>query len=119
MRTHVVKSTVPFDKQCRAIGLPTPIAEYRFHPVRKWRFDWAFVNEHLAVEIDGGVFMPGGGKHNRGPGFRKDTEKYAEAMIHGWRVLKVLPEHITKGQALMWIQQILNGQPARPTTTLF
>lgn len=119
MRTHVVKSTVRFDKQCRALGLPLPVAEYRFHPVRQWRFDWAFVHEQLAVEIDGGVFLPAGGRHNRGPGFRKDTEKYAEALMLGWRVLRVLPEHITTGQALTWIQHIVNGPPTRSTPTLF
>ncbi|HAT10302.1 MAG TPA: hypothetical protein DCS97_06855, partial [Planctomycetes bacterium] len=30
------------------------IAEHRFHPTRKWRFDFARPDIHLAIEIDGG-----------------------------------------------------------------
>jgi hypothetical protein len=29
---------VPFDRLCALSELPSPVAEYRFHPGRKWRF---------------------------------------------------------------------------------
>ena len=32
-------------------GIPIPIKEYRFHPVRRWRFDLAWKVEKLAVEV--------------------------------------------------------------------
>lgn len=74
----------------------------------RWRrFDLAFVGERLAIEIDGGAFLAQGGRHTRGSGYRQDCEKLAEAVILGWRVLRVLPEHVTSGAALTWIERTL------------
>ena len=100
---------IPFDTQCKAVGLPVPVAELKFHPLRRWRFDWAFTEAKLAVEVEGGVWT--GGRHTRGVGFLKDCEKYAEALIHGWRVLRVTPKHIQDGKALGWCYAILEGKP--------
>lgn len=60
--------------------------EYKFHPTRKWRFDFADPDNKVAVEIDGGVFS--GGRHTRGSGFRADCEKINAAAVLGWRVLR-------------------------------
>jgi len=94
-----------FDHQCRAAGLPAPTPEFRFHPVRRWRLDWAWPDRSLAVEIDGGVYVQG--RHSRGAGIEKDCEKYAEALMAGWRVLRVTPRHVKTGQALTWIEKLL------------
>jgi hypothetical protein len=110
-------------EQCRLIGLPEPEPEVQFAKAtgRKWRFDAAWTGNiempdtptqlyrHpepflLAVEIDGGVFSAGGGRHNRGAGYRADCEKFAQAAIDGWHVIRVLPDHVKNGQALTWIQ---------------
>lgn len=96
---------------CRAMGLPEPVAEFRFHPTRRWRFDFAWPDLKLAVEIDGGAFMAGGGRHTRGAGYRADCEKLAEAAIAGWRVIRCLPEHVTKGEAAKWIARATEAQP--------
>lgn len=56
--------------------------EYRFHPTRKWRFDFAIPELKLAVEIEGR------GRHQTVDGFRKDCEKYNAALLLGWRVLR-------------------------------
>jgi very-short-patch-repair endonuclease len=56
--------------------------EYRFHPTRRWRFDFAFPSVKLAVEIDGR------GKHQTVAGVRADCEKANEAIRMGWRVLR-------------------------------
>lgn len=105
----MARLTLSFDRQCDLAGLPRPVAEHRFHVTRKWRFDWAFTTQKLAIEVEGAAFKAGGGRHTRGAGFRKDTEKYAEALILGWRVLRVLPEQIENGQALTWCDQILRA----------
>jgi very-short-patch-repair endonuclease len=96
-------------EQCRLIGLPDPCVELKFHPTRRWRFDAAWPHAKIAVEIDGGVFLPGGGRHSRGAGYRADCEKYAEAAILGWRVIRVLPEHVKSGVALGWIERLSKG----------
>ncbi len=41
--------------------LPEPRPEYRFHPTRLWRFDYAWPQERLAVEFDGGQWLQHGG----------------------------------------------------------
>ena len=48
-----------FALHCRAEKLE-PVRELQFHLDRKWRFDFAFVPEKLAVEIEGGLFVGGG-----------------------------------------------------------
>ena len=63
---------------------PEPVAEYRFHPERRWRFDWAFPAHLLAVEWNGGQYAPGGGRHNSD----RDREKILAAQALGWRVLQ-------------------------------
>ena len=85
--------------------LPNPMAEYRFHSTRKWRFDYAWPEVMLAVEVEGGTFVQG--RHNRGASFEADCEKYAEAICAGWRVLRVTGNHIASGQALDWIERCL------------
>jgi very-short-patch-repair endonuclease len=93
-----------------AHGLPIPVLEYRFHPVRRWRFDAAFIEQRIALEIDGGLFI--GGRHTRGAGAERDMEKFAEAMILGWRVLRVSPGQLKSGQAALWLASLLlKGRP--------
>ncbi len=87
------------------VGLPKPEREHRFHATRKWRFDLAWPAEMLAVEVHGGVWT--GGRHTRGAGFVRDREKMNEAVLLGWRVLEVVPEHIDDGRALRWIELAL------------
>lgn len=91
--------------QCRALVLPAPELEYRFHPIRMWRFDFAWPDRKIALEVDGGAFI--NGRHVRGSGVRNDCEKFSNAAIHGWRVLRVLPEHVKSGVAINWLAEAL------------
>lgn len=65
---------------------PYPVREFRFHPTRMWRFDFAWPDKKIAIEIEGGVFVKG--RHSTGIGFTMDTEKYNQAVLLGWRVLR-------------------------------
>lgn len=56
--------------------------EYRFHPTRRWRWDFCFPSQKLAIEIDGR------GYHQTVKGVRADHEKQNEAVRLGWRVLR-------------------------------
>jgi very-short-patch-repair endonuclease len=67
-------------------SLPRPVMQHKFHLHRKWRFDFSFIEERLAVEIDGGAFH--GGAHGRGAQQSKDYEKMNTATAMGWRVLR-------------------------------
>lgn len=89
----------------KGAGLPEPVREHRFHPTRRWRFDLAWPDRLVAVEVDGGAFV--GGRHTSGAGFREDCVKVSEAAALGWRVLRVMPEHVKSGQALAWLERAL------------
>ena len=84
--------------QIRTAGLPEPEQEYRFHPSRKWRFDFAWPDLLLAVEVEGGTWARG--RHTRGKGFRGDCIKYGEALILGWQVLRATGDMIEDGTAI-------------------
>lgn len=72
---------------------PTLEQEHKFHPTRRWRFDFAHVITKAAFEIEGGVWS--GGRHTRGKGFTEDCVKYSEAQLLGWTVYRITPQMIT------------------------
>jgi len=74
------------------------VYEYRFHPVRKWRFDVAFPERRVALEIEGAVWTRG--RHTRGAGFLGDMEKYNTATQMGWRVYRCTWQEVENGQAV-------------------
>ena len=71
--------------------------EFRFHPQRKWRADFAHLPSRTLIEIEGGIFLRSGGRHNRGGGYARDTEKYLEAAMAGWTVLRLTEPQLEPG----------------------
>lgn len=92
----------------KANGLPEPVPELRFAPPRRWRFDYAWEEKKLALEVEGGVWTKG--RHNRPTGFLKDIEKYNTATILGWRVLRCTPKEIKSGAAAALVAEAWNVQ---------
>lgn len=113
--------------QLEQAGIPFE-REYRFAPPRRWRADFAVVNEksivwngigttdgdwhqeRILIEIDGGGFVTG--RHGRGAGMEKDAEKQSAAAILGYRVIRCTPAQVNDGRALSWIQQALGMEEA-------
>tara|TARA_R100001015_G_C4561335_1_gene121148 strand:+ start:433 stop:786 length:354 start_codon:yes stop_codon:yes gene_type:complete len=89
-------------------NLPIPVREHRFHETRKWRFDLAFLEHKLAVEIEGGIWNYG--RHNRAATFIKDMEKYNNACLLGWNLLRFTTEDVKKGDALQVIKIYFKGE---------
>jgi len=81
-----------------ALELPEPEREFKFCEERKWRADFAWPDQRLLVEIEGGTW--GGGRHVRGKGFEDDLEKYNAAMLLGWDVARFSGTMVNDGQAL-------------------
>lgn len=104
------RSTMPFHEQCRLTGNPVPVPEHKFHPTRRWRFDWSWPQQRLALEVQGGLFIQG--RHSRGAALMKEHEKLNEAATRGWRVLFVTPRQIVDGSALALVERALSqAQP--------
>lgn len=106
-----MRSEIWLGTLCVASGLPAPQLEYRFAPPRRFRFDLAWPDRMLAVEIEGGVYLQG--RHQRPAGFQRDMTKYNLATLMGWRLLRVTPAMVNNGEALGLIQEALrNDCPA-------
>lgn len=83
-----------------------PVKEYQFHAQRKWRFDYAFVEAKVALEVEGGVHT--GGRHIRPKGFLGDMEKYNTAATLGWRLLRTTPDGLLSRDTLEMIKTAIN-----------
>lgn len=92
--------------QMMASGTLMPQREYRFHPSRRWRFDFAFPVHKVAVEVEGGIWT--NGRHVRPAGFEDDCEKYNAAASLGWTVYRVTPSMVKSGVAIRMIEAALN-----------
>ena len=88
-----------------------PVREYRFFQGRRWRFDFAWTKERVAVEIEGGIWIQG--RHNRGASFEKDAEKYNQAVLSGWKLFRFTSGMINSGLAITTIRGALNGKDAQ------
>ena len=85
--------------------------EYKFHPKRKWRFDY-FIYAKFgmvgrgcgpAVEIEGGIYSRG--RHVRGKGYENDLEKYREAAALGYKVYRFSTQEVLNGTAREFIKE--------------
>ena len=81
------------------------VKEYKFHPVRKWRFDYAFTEYMVEVEVDGGVWT--GGRHINPSGYINDMEKLNTAASMGWLVLRITTDDRFASKTYDLIKQTL------------
>jgi hypothetical protein len=97
-------------------GWPVPVAELQFAPPRRWRFDLAWPDYKVAVEIQGGLFA--GGAHTQGMWLRREYEKVNTAQLAGWRVLFIEPADIKNGHLSTWLARIFGHPAAREPITV-
>lgn len=111
-----------FALHVRAAKLPEPEREYRFAAVHvgmgtglrrrltdaklsDWRFDFAWPQHQIAVEIEGGTWS--GGRHTRGAGFAEDCRKYNAAQALCWRVFRATGEMVKSGEIIVILSHAL------------
>jgi len=103
--------------------------EYLFHPHRRWRFDFAFVDARLAVEINGGIYSGvelgadgearlKAGRHSRAAGQINDMDKLNAAVELGWRVLVFGAPHVKSGAATSTIERVLRTATLASSQTM-
>lgn len=93
--------------QMFASNLPPPIEQFRFHQTRLWRFDFAWPDAKVAVELEGGTWSRRKMAHNTGAGIQRDIEKHNAAIIEGWRVFRYTTKDLDSRPALV-IQEVAN-----------
>ena len=62
-----------FSRRWKQLGGPELTAQFVFHPMRKWRLDFAIPELRLGFEVHGGIWTKG--RHVRGTGFHGDRIK--------------------------------------------
>lgn len=87
------------------VGIKLPTPEYMFNPVRKWRLDYAWPEQRIALEVEGGIFIHG--RHSRGAGMEKDFEKYNTAALQGWRIVKCVPKKLCSFETIELLKQLI------------
>lgn len=83
------------------VGIPEPEREYKFHPDRNWRADFAWPSFLLLVEIQGGTWS--GGRHVRGKGYAEDCEKLNMAQAYGWEMLWFTSDQVRDDTAIQFM----------------
>ena len=103
-----------FDLYVRAVGLPPAEPNYEFAREtlgRKWAIDRAWIAERIALEVEGAVYVKGGGAHQRAgsrarPGrYLTDMEKYNRLAVWGWLLIRVTYDMIADGRALALLEE--------------
>jgi hypothetical protein len=129
---------IPIELQMMAAKLPTPLKEYPFAQQigRKWAADYAWPEWMILFEVEGGAFgnavhegrgawtrrkgerveieegtmIRVGGGHNRGAGMQADCEKYSQASILGWIVVRATTTMIRDGIAITLLEAAFSAR---------
>ena len=72
-----------------------------------WRFDYACQSFWLIVEVDGGIFRPGGGAHSHPVDIRRNMTKRNDATLAGFAVLAFTPEQVKSREAIGDVERYL------------
>lgn len=113
-----------FATQCQNVGLPTPERELRFAKAamgKQWRFDFAWRQYMLAVELQGVVVRRIGGKvytmgaHADVKGMRSDHAKLNAAILLGWSVLQFVQDEVKPKRAIEMTVRVLQSRGWEPT----
>lgn len=90
---------------------PEPEREYKFSAFGKWRFDFAWPELMLAVEVDGGTWA--GGRHSRGKGYERDCRKMNIGQLEGWMILRFTSDQVRSGHARGLIAAAIKARGAK------
>ncbi len=100
-------NSLAFIEHCLRNGIDRPNVEYRFHPTRRWRLDYAWPDYRIALEVEGGIWTAG--RHTTGSGFKEDMVKYNELAITGkcWRLLRCEPKDLFSENTLRLLKAVM------------
>lgn len=83
------------------------VPEYKFHSERMWRFDYSYPDQKVAIEVEGLVRPWQKSRHTTNNGYKDDCEKYNNAIVLGWRVLRFTQDMILKKETFEILRQTL------------
>lgn len=83
----------------KQLGGPELVEEYEFYSNRDWEIDFVHIPSFVAIEIEGGTWLPGGGRHNRAQGYSNDCQKYNRVILLGWKLFRFTSDMLTNDPA--------------------
>lgn len=108
--------TSPLEERFAAIwsdvGGPALAREVRFHPTRRWRFDFADPERKIAYEVQGGLYQARSG-HRSHDGVKRDAEKLNAAQLLGWRVFQITTYTLKDAEYMTELAQWHRRQPTK------
>lgn len=86
--------------------------EFSFHPKRKWRFDYVFPTRMVAIEYEG--LFSQKSRHTTVKGYSEDCQKYNEAALLGYTLLRFTAKEVESGHALDAINRAMSLTRSKP-----
>ena len=108
-----------FGFSCKQLRLPTAVAQFELlksvqeprrdgrKTPRVWKFDYVFIDQHVIVEIDGGVWRPGGGAHSHPIDITRNMTKRNDAALAGYVLLSFTPAEVFSSHAVEFCMRVL------------
>ncbi len=93
--------------QIEAHRMPEPVRQYRFAEPRRYSADFAWPGLRVLIEVQGGIWMPGGGAHSRPMNIERDVEKQQLAAVYGWTLVPVTTKQVKNGEAIAVLERVL------------
>ena len=115
LKPAVAKSPLAekFEAMWAVINGPAYVIELPVVEDRKFRFDYAWPNEWVALELQGGIYLAGKGGHVAPKRFRNDCDKFNRAVCAGWRPCKLATGQVTP-ENLLLIKNLILAMRAAP-----
>lgn len=98
--------------QLTALGMPIPVRDHVFHPVRRWKMDLAWLEFMVSCEVDGNEWAQTNGtkgRHGGAKGMQSDCEKQNEALLLGWKPYRFTGSQVRSGYAVGILEKALRA----------
>ena len=83
--------------------------EYKFCPDRRWRADF-YIKPMILIELEGLTQPWRKSRHTTNDGYSMDCEKYDEAEVLHFNVLRFTQQHVKSGYALQTIERLIEAK---------
>ena len=90
--------------------IPAPEVEYEYARPRRFRADYAWVEQRLLLEVEGGIYTRQA--HGSISGILNDIERSQQAAMHGYRVFKCQPDDLLRTDTAQMILSALEWRSA-------
>lgn len=95
-----------FVQQLAEAGLPAPTREAYFALPRRWRIDFAYVEQKIAIEYQG-IYGAKNASHASIAGLMRDYRKFTELSLRGWTLILIDANSVRTKEALQWVERAL------------